>query len=126
VVTMTQVAKGRGRRVNRRLAKSESRDIQVEGVSDENSKDRTVSGETLVNIENPSQSTLIKEGIAALDLPWNMSEVFTKNGKDDMLAKTTEADDASQSSRDAEDAEEERLRIENAAAKKAKIEENNK
>lgn len=122
---MKEVLKGRGRRVSRRLAKNESQTGLVETVEDETAKGRTVSGETLVNMENDSQSTLVKEGIAALDLPWNMSEVFTKEGKQDVLAvKRSTANETSQE--DPEDAEEERVRLEKAAAKKAKMAENTK
>lgn len=37
---------------------------------------RTVSGETLVPNAHPSQSSLLQEGILALNLPWNMSSLL--------------------------------------------------
>jgi histone-lysine N-methyltransferase ASH1L len=102
----------------------------VEQVQDDPAKSRTVSGETLVNLENASQSTLLKEGVAALDLPWNMSEVFTEKGRHDLLPeKNANVDETLQTrdgTEDAEDAEEERIRREKAAEKKAKRDENNK
>ena len=127
LVTMKQVQKGRARRVSRRTAKDESQDGLVEDVEDEAGKGRTISGETLVNIENASPSTLVKNSVAALDLPWNMSEVFTKEGKEDLLAgNNAQAEQSTPTLDAAEDEEEERRRQEHAAAKKAKMEENNK
>ncbi|KIW34757.1 uncharacterized protein PV07_01515 [Cladophialophora immunda] len=128
VATMKQVPKGRARRVSSRLTKTQSHNAIVGDVEDEDLKGRTVSGETLVNMDNTSQSTLVKEGIAALDLPWNVSEVFTKQGKADMLGGKNSAVHGSRraSTVTAEDAEEQRLRAEKSAAKKAKMAENNK
>ncbi|OCT50224.1 hypothetical protein CLCR_07075 [Cladophialophora carrionii] len=126
-MTMKEVPKGRARRVSRRLANDQSQAGLIEQVQDELAKGRSVSGETLVNLDNASQSTLLKEGVAALDLPWNMSGAFTDKGHEDLLAdKHAKIHDASQTSDDTEDAEEERIRREQAAAKKAKIDENNK
>jgi len=90
---MKQVTKGRARRVSRRLTLDKSQDGLVENVEDKDLKVRTVSGETLVNMDNASQSTLVREGIAALDLPWNMSEVFTKQGKEDLLGEKSGQED---------------------------------
>ncbi|EXJ68415.1 histone-lysine N-methyltransferase ASH1L [Cladophialophora psammophila CBS 110553] len=126
-VTMNEVPKGRARRVSSRLTKKQSQNGLVEDVENEDLKARTVSGETLVNMENASQSTLVKEGIAALDLPWNVSEVFTKQSKEDLLGgKNTAAKALKQSTETAQDVEVQRLRAEKAAAKKAKMAENNK
>lgn len=126
VVRMNQVPKGRARRVSQRVTKHGSQDGLVTSPENENIKNRTVSGDTLVNMDNASQSTLVKEGIAALDLPWNMSEVFSK-GKKDMLDEQhdTTMDDTVLTNTP-EDEEEQRIREERAAAKKAKMEENNK
>ncbi|KAJ9616797.1 hypothetical protein H2200_000516 [Cladophialophora chaetospira] len=127
VVAMKEVHKGRARRVSRRLVNNESHAGLVEDGHDDPSKARTVSGDTLVNFDNASQSTLLKEGVAALDLPWNMGEDFTTDSKDDMVVveevipvDTTNVPD------DTDDEEEERIRKERAVAKKAKMEENNK
>ncbi|KIW40373.1 uncharacterized protein PV06_07576 [Exophiala oligosperma] len=109
LIKMQQVPKGRARRVSSRLTKSVSHDGLVEHVEMENAKSRNVSGETLVNFDNASQSTLVKEGIAALDLPWNMSAVFSKHADSTMSFE-----------------QDEQLRKERLAAKKAKMEENNK
>lgn len=122
---MQQVPKGRARRVSSRLAKSVSQDGLVEHVEMESAKSRNVSGETLVNMDNASQSTLVKEGIAALDLPWNMSAVFSKDGKQDLLESRHDKTMAEADSTMEID-EEEQLRKEKSAAKKAKMEENNK
>lgn len=126
VVSMKEVSKGRARRVSRRLTKSESHDLLIETADDETLKTRTVSGETLVNMDNASQSTLVKEGIAALDLPWDMSEAFSKGGKHDLLAVTSSR--RTSTAGDAEDDESEmdqQERVARAAAKKAKMKENN-
>ncbi|KAH0847333.1 hypothetical protein AYO21_03755 [Fonsecaea monophora] len=128
VATMKQVPKGRVRRVSSRLAKTQSHTGLVGDTEDEDLKGRTVSGETLVNLENASQSTLVKESIAALDLPWSVNEVFTKHGKEGL---SREKDGKAYQPREstetaAEDAEDQRLRAEKAAAKKVKMAENNK
>ncbi|EXJ92609.1 histone-lysine N-methyltransferase ASH1L [Capronia epimyces CBS 606.96] len=112
-VSMKQVPKGRARRVSRRLTRNESQNGLIEDVGDESAKSRTVSGETLVNIDNASQSTLVKEGIAALDLTWNMTQLFAQEDK---------ATDALQA--DVYDGL--KLQEEKAAAKKAKMEENSR
>ncbi|EXJ62182.1 histone-lysine N-methyltransferase ASH1L [Cladophialophora yegresii CBS 114405] len=126
-MTMNEVPKGRARRVSRRLANNQSQAGLIEQVQDELAKGRSVSGETLVNLDNASQSTLLKEGVAALDLPWNMSGVFTDKGHEALLAeKSAKVNETEQMPDDAEDAEEERIRREKAAAKKAKMDENNK
>ncbi|OAP56129.1 hypothetical protein AYL99_09308 [Fonsecaea erecta] len=130
LATMKQVPKGRARRVSPRLMKTRSHNGLLEDAEDEDAKGRTVSGETLVNLENASQSTLVKEGIAALDLPWNVSEVFTKQGKDDILGEKNGAAGRSREltvgTLEDDDEEDQRLRAENAAARKAKMAENNK
>ncbi|KIY02144.1 uncharacterized protein Z520_02282 [Fonsecaea multimorphosa CBS 102226] len=127
VATMKQVPKGRARRVSARMTKTQSRNGLIEDMKEGDVKGRTISGETLVNLENTSQSTLVKEGIAALDLPWSVNEVFTKQGKEDLLGeKSSAADGSRESTETAEDPEEQRLRAEKAAAKKVKMAENNK
>lgn len=124
VVTMKQVPKGRAQRVNQRLSRADSHNGLIANIEDDNMKSRTVSGETLVNMDNASQSTLVKEGIAALDLPWNMSQVFSKGGTKDLFGdKSTSSLD---SERTATDEMEQQLRAEQAAAKKAKMAENNR
>ncbi|KAL2398736.1 Histone-lysine N-methyltransferase ash1 [Exophiala dermatitidis] len=130
-VSMKQVPKGRARRVSRRLAKDESQQGMIEDAVDEieSIKTRTVSGETLVNMDNnASQSTLVKESIAALDLTWNMSEVYLKESKAGMLdIKGQHVFGDSQDDEDMlDDDAEEKSREDNAAAKKAKMAENNR
>lgn len=127
VVSMKEVSKGRARRVSRRLTKTQSQDLLIESTEDESLKTRTVSGETLVNIDNASQSTLVKEGIAALDLPWNMSQTFSKEGKHDLLAVTSPGRTSTIGAAEYDESEEDREeRLARVAAKKAKMEENNK
>lgn len=123
VVSMKQVPKGRARRVTQRLGRTQSQDGLAETVEGENLKSRTISGETLVNMDNASQSTLVKEGIVALDLPWNMSAVFTKEGKDDLLSGNDEHR-GSTGARTDEDEEDQRKA--KAAAKREKMAEKNK
>ncbi|KIX07259.1 uncharacterized protein Z518_01912 [Rhinocladiella mackenziei CBS 650.93] len=122
VVSMKEVSKGRARRVSRRLTKNESPDGPVENGEDEHSKNRTVSGETLVNLDNAGQSMLVKESIADLDLPWNVSQVLAKESKDDLL-HTKKSREVSDNLRDEE---EQRQREEKVAAKKAKMAENSR
>ncbi|KAK4946355.1 hypothetical protein LTR10_014553 [Elasticomyces elasticus] len=126
VVRMNQVPKGRARRVSQRATGRGSLDVLVSSAEDESLKNRTVSGETLVNMDNASQSTLVKEGIAALDLPWNMSEVFSKGKKGFLDEEHDTTVDDTMLTNDPEDEEERQIRENRAAAKKAKIEENNK
>ncbi len=123
---MKQVPKGRARRVSSRLTKSGSQDGLVANIEDDDVKNRNVSGKTLVDLDNASQSTLVKDGIAALDIPWNMSEVFAQGGRKDLLDSKhdTTMEDAD-STMGLED-EDDEVRREKAAAKKAKIEENNR
>jgi len=124
---MKEVSKGHPRRVSRRLAMAQSQDLLIESTEDESLKTRTVSGETLVNMDNASQFTLVKEGIAALDLPWDMTEAFSKGGKDDLLAvvgtKRTSKMIVDEDDEFEEDREE---RLARAAARKVKMEEKNK
>jgi len=71
-------------------------------------------------VTNTSQSSLLRNGIAALDLPWSMTSLVPHQG-------ALNADLASQDSGPCEsDDEEDRLRKEKAAAKRAKMEENAK
>lgn len=128
VVTLKQVPKGRARRVSRRLTTSASHGGLVETMEHETISTRTVSGETLVNMDNTSQSTLVREGVAALDLPWNMSEVFAKEGKEAILGGRKDHMSAHMESSPGaqEDDEELRIRQAKAEAKKAKMAENNK
>ncbi|KAK5207434.1 hypothetical protein LTR41_007003 [Exophiala xenobiotica] len=126
VVKMKQVPKGRARRVSSRLTKNGGQDGLVANIEDDDVRNRNISGKTLVELNNASQSTLVKEGIAALDIPWNMSEVFAQGGKKDLLDSKhdTTMEDAG-SSMDLDD-DDDQVRKEKAAAKKAKMEENNK
>src|SRR5204863_3721337 len=93
-----------------------SQDCLLEGANGNNT--RSVSGKTLVT--STSQSSLLQDGIAALNIPWNMANVFRgdsgaqpfleeyqKISMESMQLSTCEADRAAK-----------------AAAKKAKMEEN--
>ena len=128
VLSMKEVPKGRARRVSQRVANNQSQAGLVANFEDEMAKERTVSGETLVNLENASQSTLLKESLSALDLPWNMSQIFTKEGRKDLSGLVNDTVDAlpTEDAEEVEDPEEERLREERAAAKKAKMAANEK
>ena len=79
---------------------------------------RSVSGETLVT--NTSQSSLLRDGIAALDLPWSVTSLVEQ--------QDVRADDESrQGSRTRGlDIGEDQLRAERAATRRAKMEENAK
>lgn len=49
-----------------------------------NTTSRAVSGETLVsNTHQPSQSSILRNGISALNLPWSMSSLLTPEGEVD-------------------------------------------
>ena len=114
-ICIQQISQSKPRRVNPKSgAKEQSRDYIVETTLSE--KGRSVSGETLIT--NASQSSLLRSGIAALDLPWSVTslvqhqdtidgELWSQNGGSSAL-----------------NAEEGRLRVEKAAAKRARMEEN--
>ena len=127
IISMREVPKGRGKRVSRRLTKNKSEDCLLESTEEEPPKDRTVSGETLVNNATMSQTSFMKDGIAALNLPWAMSEVFGNGSKAELLRRKDEQNN-SRATLDTltPDDEEEQERQEKAAAKKAKMEENKK
>jgi [histone H3]-lysine4 N-trimethyltransferase ASH1L len=96
--------------------KQQSQDCIVETIPNE--KERNVSGETLVT--NTSQSSLLRNGIAALDLPWSVTSLVQHG--------STAAENPSRQRNEslASASEEDQLRAEKAAAKRAKIEENAK
>jgi [histone H3]-lysine4 N-trimethyltransferase ASH1L len=126
VMSMKEVSKGRAKRVSRRLTNNQSGACLLESMEDEQVKDRTVSGETLVNNATMSQTSLMKNGIAALNLPWSMSAVFDTGSKAELLRRKNAEPAASTESLDTlttTDYDEEERR-EKAAAKKAKMEEN--
>lgn len=82
-VKLKNVQSGHGRRVIRVSGQDISADCLVESAAaqEDTSKSRTVSGETLVN---GSQSSLLRNGIAALDLPWSMTSLL-HGSKDDII-----------------------------------------
>ena len=127
---MREVHKGRGKRVNRRLTKSQSETCLLD-TADGEQNNRTVSGETLVNSNNTSQLSLVQSGISALNLPWSMSKVFNTGSKAELVQTTVEEVGASTDSlailsveQQAQDEEDERQRQEKAMARKAKMEGN--
>ncbi|KIV95705.1 hypothetical protein PV10_03327 [Exophiala mesophila] len=127
VVSMKHVPKGRARRVTKNTLMCESTDLLVEDADDQFLANRTVSGETLVNMDNASQSTLIKEGIAALDLPWTMGDMFPKGDKHFPASLHSPDRNSTFYIKDEEETEEEKAeRLARAAARKAKMAENNK
>jgi [histone H3]-lysine4 N-trimethyltransferase ASH1L len=116
-IYIQKVPQGKARRVNNKSdPKQQSRDCLVESTLSE--KGRSVSGETLVT--NTSQSSLIQNGIAALDLPWSVTSLVPHAGAIKAEASSQDSEPC------ASDAEEDRLRTEKAAAKRAKMEENAK
>ena len=97
-------------------AEHQSRDYIVETVL--GGKERSVSGETLVT--NTSQSSLLRNGIAALDLPWSVTSLVQQ--RDTGVEKAP----GQNSEIYALDDEEDQLRAQKTSAKKAKMEENAK
>jgi [histone H3]-lysine4 N-trimethyltransferase ASH1L len=116
-IRIDQVPQSKSRRVKQGLdRKLESRDCIVEDYT--GAKGRSVSGETLVT--STSQSSLLRNGIAALDLPWSVTSLVEQRDKD-MNEQEIQA-----SENQTVDGEEDQIRAEKAAAKKAKMEENAK
>ena len=110
---------GHGRRVTKFGEQFEhSRDCLLE--STDGNKTRSVSGETLVT--SMSQSSLLQEGIAALNLPWNMSSIFKSSSQAQLVMQ----EEKTMSMESVQLAASEEERAAKAAAKKAKMEENAK
>jgi [histone H3]-lysine4 N-trimethyltransferase ASH1L len=128
VLSLKEVPKGRARRVSKRLNNNQSQRCLVDNESAQQVKDRTVSGDTLVNNANMSQSSLMKDGIAALNLPWSMSEVFDTGSKAELIKPRRMDPSASTETLETlkPNDQEEQERREKAEAKQAKIEENRK
>ena len=136
LLSLKEVPKGRAKRVSRRVTKYQSEDYLLESTEEDQSKARTVSGDTLVNNATMSQTSLMKTGIAALNLPWSMSEVFDTGSKAELIKRGkvevseievgASTDTLDTLNDDDEDDETEEERREKAAAKKTKIEENKK
>ena len=130
LMSMKEVHKGCGKRVNRRLTKSQSEACLLD-TAEEEQNNRIVSGETLINSNNTSQLSVVQKGISALNLPWNMSEVFNTGSKARLVQTTVEEVGASTDSlatltpeQQVQEEEDEKQRQEKAAARKAKMEEN--
>jgi [histone H3]-lysine4 N-trimethyltransferase ASH1L len=137
VIEIKRIPQRKPKRVNRQPTRSRK---SIDGVlagaeSAEKPESRSVSGETLVT--NTSTSSLIQNGITALNLPWSMSSIFGNGSKGDLVAREkktmsvdsletvqTESEDEESELEPEETEEEAREREEKAAAKKAKIEEN--
>jgi [histone H3]-lysine4 N-trimethyltransferase ASH1L len=136
VSSRQDTSKKMSRRDTKRLSRGKSRPSLAQSPQKGQAQDRTVSGETLVNSASASQDSLVKSGIDKLNLPWNMSDVFAKGSKADLLETTAEDDASSQKGKVAagqdseeegeEDSEDDEERAARAAAKKAKMAENNK
>jgi [histone H3]-lysine4 N-trimethyltransferase ASH1L len=94
----------------------QNRDCIIETTLSE--KGRSVSGETLVT--STSQSSLLRNGIAALDLPWSVTSLVQhgSTGVEDTSRQTSETR--------VSHGEEDNLKAQKAAAKRAKMEENAK
>ncbi|KAJ9661944.1 hypothetical protein H2198_001696 [Neophaeococcomyces mojaviensis] len=90
--------KSRSKRVSNAM-KSASKDALVadpaQGANATADKQRNISGETLVEEAGVSKTTLLKEGINALDLKWNMSNVFNRSPAQEEAEEEQEADDSS-------------------------------
>ncbi|ETN46014.1 uncharacterized protein HMPREF1541_00197 [Cyphellophora europaea CBS 101466] len=131
VASSQDLLKAQGRRVSKRMSKGRAID-RLSSAKKGQEQYRTVSGETLVNSVNASQDSLLKKGVDALDLPWNMSDVFNIGSKADLtkstnpkVAGSTETVNT-MAEEDSEDSEDEKERAAKAAAKKKKIEQNNR
>jgi [histone H3]-lysine4 N-trimethyltransferase ASH1L len=119
ILNLKNVPQAHGKRVSKFTEDVEhSRNSLFQGTNGNST--RSVSGETLVT--STSQSSLLQDGIAALNIPWNMSSIF---GNDSQAQLVTQEDkmismESTQLSAYEED------RAAKAAAKKAKMEENAK
>jgi histone-lysine N-methyltransferase ASH1L len=119
VLNLKIVPQGHGKRVTKIGETVEhSQDCLLEGKNDSNT--RSVSGETLVT--STSQSSLLQDGIVALDLSWNMGSIFRNSSQEQLIGQ--EDSMISTESRQLSGQDEERAA--KAAAKKAKMEENAK
>jgi [histone H3]-lysine4 N-trimethyltransferase ASH1L len=129
IVSLQKVPKGRAKRVSRRVTKNQSQDALLDTTEERSGPTRAVSGETLVNHVSMSQTSLMKEGIAALNLPWSMSQVFDTGSKAELLRSKATEQNASTDTVDTltpEEVEAEKERAEKAAAKRVKMDENKK
>ena len=123
IVSLKEVKRGRGKQVPRSNRARQSQDLLLESAQQhDGAKGRTISGETLVT--STSSSSLLQSGITALDLPWSMSSVFHDGGKGDIITQKTK--EMSTETLLTMNDEEEQDRLEKAAARKTKMEENAK
>jgi [histone H3]-lysine4 N-trimethyltransferase ASH1L len=118
-ISMQQVSQDKPRR---KTQKCESRHQAKDSITGStlSEKGRSVSGETLVT--NTSQASLLRNSIAALDMPWSVTSLV-QHGNADSAA---DVDDVlrQSSGTQASNGDEDELRTEKAAARKAKMEEN--
>ena len=119
-VHLQKVSQDKTQRVSHKVIRQHcSRDYTIGRKNSE--KGRSVSGETLVT--NTSQSSLLRAGIAALDLPWSVTSLVQQSdtgvGHESRQGSETPVSDG-------EGEEEIQFRAEKVAAKRAKIEENAK
>lgn len=129
IVGLGQVPKGRAKRASRRLTEKKSQNGLLDNTEDTSGQARAVSGETLVSNASMSQTSLMKQGVAALNLPWSMSQVFDTGSKAELLKTKASQPNVSTDSFNTltpEEAEAEQERLDKAATKKAKMHENKK
>ena len=119
---LKEVSQGRAKQVPRSKKARQSEDCLLEITNIADDKGRSVSGETLVT--STSQSSLLRSGITALDLPWSMSSIF-HDGKEDDIEAGKENQMSTETLLPITD-EEENERLEKAAARKARMEENSR
>ena len=86
--------RSRSKRVSgvRKVASKDTLVTSIPHVED-NEKQRNISGDTLVASANMSQTSLLKDGIDALDLQWNMSNVFSKQPTSEEVAADGEREE---------------------------------
>lgn len=134
LIEVKKVPQGKPKRVNRQSTRSRKSidGVLAEAESVEKPESRSVSGETLVT--STSTSSLLQNGITALNLPWSMSSIFGNSSKGNLVVdekKTMSVDSLEtvqpeSEPEDEETEEEAREREEKAASKRAKMEENAK
>ena len=119
ILNLKNVPQGHGKRVTKFGEKfGHSQDCLLERMDGNNA--RSVSGETLVT--STSQSSLLQEGIAVLNIPWNMSSIFKSGSRTQLVIQETKTMSVESLQLSANDGE----RAAKVAAKKARMEENAK
>jgi histone-lysine N-methyltransferase ASH1L len=133
IIEVKTVPQSKPKRVNRQSTRSRKSidGVLAEAHCAEKPEIRNISGETLVT--STSTSSLLQNGITALNLPWSMGSIFGNGSKADLVAETQismsmeslETMGPEMEDEEKEETEAERLERERkAAAKRAKAEEN--